>query len=133
MNTPVDMMVFDYNPQGEKKVTMTPMDSIKYHRKFMQTGILAIDPKTGEVKTWVGGINNKYFQYDHIGSYRQVGSTFKPFVYATAITLQGISPCFPVIDQPYTIAPGDGSFGLLATVDSEKCRWKVYRESVYAF
>ena len=114
MNTPVEMMVFDYNPQGEKKVTMSPMDSIKYHRRFMQTGILAIDPKTGEVKTWVGGINNKYFQFDHTGASRQVGSTFKPFVYATAITLQGISPCFPVIDQPYTIGPGDGSFGLLA-------------------
>ena len=113
MNTPVDMMVFDYNPSGEKQVKMSPLDSIKYHRRFMQTGILAIDPRTGEVKSWVGGINNKYFQYDHIGSSRQVGSTFKPFVYATAITLQGISPCFPVIDQPYTIAPGDGSFGVL--------------------
>ena len=114
MNTPVEMMVFDYNPSAEKKVTMTPMDSIKYHRRFMQTGILAIDPQTGEVKTWVGGINNKYFQFDHTGASRQVGSTFKPFVYATAITLQGISPCFPVIDQPYTIAPGDGGFGVIA-------------------
>jgi len=113
MNTPVDMMIFDYGTAGEKKVNMSPLDSIKYHRKFMQTGILAIDPKTGEIKTWVGGINNKYFQFDHIGSSRQVGSTFKPFVYATAITLQGISPCFPVMDQPYTIGPGDGSFGLL--------------------
>lgn len=113
MNTPVEMMVFDYGPAGEKKVTMSPLDSIKYHRRFMQTGILAIDPKTGEIKTWVGGINNKYFQFDHIGSSRQVGSTFKPFVYATAITLQGISPCFPVMDQPYTIGPGDGSFGVL--------------------
>lgn len=113
MNTPVDMMVFDYVEKAERQVKMTPLDSIKYHRKFMQTGILAIDPKTGEVKVWVGGINNKYFQYDHIGSSRQVGSTFKPFVYATAIALQGISPCFPVIDQPYTIAPGEGSFGLI--------------------
>lgn len=113
MNTPVEMMVFDYGTAGEKKVTMSPLDSIKYHRRFMQTGILAIDPKTGEIKTWVGGINNKYFQFDHIGSSRQVGSTFKPFVYATAITLQGISPCFPVMDQPYTIGPGDGSFGVL--------------------
>ena len=113
MKTPIDMLVFDYSAAGEKLVKMSPLDSIKYHRRFMQTGILAIDPRTGEVKTWVGGINNKYFQYDHIGSSRQVGSTFKPFVYATAITLQGISPCFPVIDQPYTIAPGDGSFGVL--------------------
>jgi penicillin-binding protein 1A len=113
MNTPVDMMVFDYNEAGEKMVNMTPLDSLKYHRKFMQFGSLAIDPKTGEIKSWVGGINNKYFQYDHIGSSRQVGSTFKPFIYATAITLQGISPCFPVRDQPYTIAPGDGNFGVI--------------------
>jgi penicillin-binding protein 1A len=115
MNTPVDMMVFDYNPSGEKKAHMSPLDSIKYHRRFMQTGILAIDPKTGEIKTWVGGINNKYFQFDHIGSSRQVGSTFKPFIYATAITLQGISPCFPVVDQPYTIGPGDGNFGMISS------------------
>lgn len=113
MNTPVDMMVFDYNEAGEKKAHMSPLDSIKYHRKFMQFGSLAIDPGTGEVKAWVGGINNKYFQFDHTGASRQVGSTFKPFIYATAITLQGISPCFPVRDQPYTIAPGDGTFGLL--------------------
>ncbi|MEO6132127.1 MAG: transglycosylase domain-containing protein [Saprospiraceae bacterium] len=115
MNLPVDMMVFDYNAKGEKMAHMSPLDSIKYHRKFMQTGILAIDPKTGEVKTWIGGINNKYFQFDHTGASRQVGSTFKPFVYATAITLQGISPCFPVLDQPYTIGPGDGNFGLQST------------------
>lgn len=113
MKKPVDMMVFEYNAAGEKKANMSPLDSIKYHRRFMQTGSLAIDPKTGQVKVWVGGINNKYFQYDHIGSSRQVGSTFKPFVYATAITLQGISPCFPVRDQPYTIAPGDGTFGVI--------------------
>jgi penicillin-binding protein 1A len=113
MNTKENLMVFDYGEGGEKSMEITPLDSIKYHRRFLQTGILAIDPKTGEIKTWVGGINNKYFQYDHIGSSRQVGSTFKPFIYATAITLQGISPCFPVIDQPYTIAPGDGNFGLL--------------------
>ncbi|HUR31291.1 MAG TPA: transglycosylase domain-containing protein [Saprospiraceae bacterium] len=114
MNTPVDMMIFDYNESGEKLAHMSPLDSIKYHRKFMQFGSLAMDPHTGEVKSWVGGINNKYFQYDHTGSSRQVGSTFKPFIYATAITLQGISPCFPVRDQPYTIAPGDGSFGVIA-------------------
>ncbi len=113
MKKPIDMMVFEYNAAGEKKANMSPLDSIKYHRRFMQAGSLAIDPKTGQVKAWVGGINNKYFQFDHTGASRQVGSTFKPFVYATAITLQGISPCFPVRDQPYTIAPGDGNFGVL--------------------
>ena len=112
-NTPVKMKVFAYNEKGEEEREMTPLDSIKYHRQFLQTGILAIDPRNGHIKTWVGGINHKYFQYDHIHSSRQVGSTFKPFVYATAIALQGFSPCYPVIDQPYTIGPGDGSFGLL--------------------
>ena len=111
-NTPVMMRVFDY-ANGDKEVKMSPLDSIRYHRMILQTGILAIDPRDGQVKTWVGGVNHKYFQYDHIQISRQVGSTFKPFVYATAIALQGFSPCFPVKDQPYTIAPGDGSFGLL--------------------
>ncbi len=111
-NTPVQMRIFDY-ATGEKEVTMTPLDSIKYHRKILQTGILALDPRDGHIKTWIGGVNHKHFQFDHIQISRQVGSTFKPFVYATAIALQGFSPCFPVLDQPYTIAPGDGSFGLL--------------------
>ena len=113
LTTPVDMMVFEYNEAGEKMAHMSPLDSLKYHRQFMQFGSLAMDPKTGEIKAWVGGINNKYFQFDHTGASRQVGSTFKPFIYATAITLQGISPCFPVRDQPYTISPGDGNFGVL--------------------
>lgn len=115
MTTPVDMLVFEYNEAGEKMVRMSPLDSLKYHRMFMQFGSLAMDPKTGEIKAWVGGINNKYFQFDHTGASRQVGSTFKPFIYATAITLQGISPCYPVRDQPYTISPGDGNFGVLAS------------------
>ncbi|MFK7936162.1 MAG: penicillin-binding transpeptidase domain-containing protein, partial [Saprospiraceae bacterium] len=74
-----------------------------------------VDPVTGHVKSWVGGINHKYFQYDHVNSNvsRQVGSTFKPFIYATAIALQGISPCFEVIDIPVTILPGEGNFSLL--------------------
>ena len=112
-NTKVPMKVFAYNESGEKEVEMTPLDSIRYHRQFLQTGVLALDPRNGQIKTWVGGVNHTYFQFDHIRSSRQVGSTFKPFVYATAIALQGFSPCFPVVDRPYTIAPGDGSFDLL--------------------
>lgn len=111
-NTPVEMEVFDYT-EGLKKVQMSPLDSIKYYRKFLQTGILAVDPRDGHIKTWVGGVDHRYFQFDHVQTSRQVGSTFKPFVYATAIALQGFSPCFPVVDQPYTIAPGDGQFDLL--------------------
>jgi penicillin-binding protein 1A len=100
------MKVFTWNnPKLEKDTFMSPMDSLRYHRMFLQTGMLAVDPTTSEIKAWVGGINFKYFQFDHIQSQRQVGSTFKPFVYATAIAQQHISPCFEVYDQPVTI-PG---------------------------
>jgi penicillin-binding protein 1A len=112
-NTKIRMTVFAYNNRMETDTVMSPMDSIKYHRMFLQTGSLAMDPVTGHVKVWIGGINHKYFQFDHINLNRQVGSTFKPFVYATAIAIQGISPCFQVTDAPVTIAPGDGNFGLL--------------------
>jgi penicillin-binding protein 1A len=109
---PVLMKIFDYSPSGEKEVTMTPMDSIRYHRMILQLGSLAMDPKTGFIKAWVGGVNYKYFQYDHIRTNRQVGSTFKPFIYATAIFQQGISPCFKVLDVAQTISVGEGSFHL---------------------
>lgn len=109
---PVKMRVFAYNQKMESDTTMTPMDSLKYHHNFLQIGSMAVDPRTGYVKTWVGGINNKYFAYDHVTSNRQVGSTFKPFIYATAIGQQGMSPCFQVQDLPQTIMPGDGEFYL---------------------
>lgn len=112
-NTKVKMTVFAYNDRMETDTTMSPLDSIKYHRMFLQTGSLAVDPVTGHIKVWIGGINHKYFQFDHTNINRQVGSTFKPFVYATAIAINGVSPCFQVVDAPVTIAPGDGNFGLL--------------------
>jgi len=112
-NQPVeDMRVFAYVEGLEKDTTMSPLDSIRYHRMFLQTGILAVEPKTGEVKVWIGGVNHKYFQYDHVRTNRQVGSTFKPFIYATAIDQQGISPCFKVYDLPQSIKAGDGKFAL---------------------
>ncbi|MCO6475799.1 MAG: penicillin-binding protein [Phaeodactylibacter sp.] len=112
-NTVTKMRVFTYDtPEMEKDTVMTPLDSVKYHRMILQTGILAVDPVTGYVKVWVGGVNFKYFQYDHNRTSRQVGSTFKPFVYATAIAQQGFSPCYQVYDLPQTIAPGDGNFFL---------------------
>ncbi len=113
IDTPAGMKGFAYNERMETDTVMSPFDSIKYHRMFLQTGILAVEPATGRVKVWIGGINHKYFQFDHININRQVGSTFKPFVYATAIAQQGISPCYQVYDVPTTIAPGDGNFGLL--------------------
>ena len=85
----VKMKIFAYTPQGEKTVEMTPLDSIKYHNMHLQLGSISVDPKTGYVKTWVGGVGHKYFKFDHINSNRQVGSTFKPFIYGTAIIEQG--------------------------------------------
>ncbi len=113
-STPIPMKVFTYgNAELEKDTLMTPLDSIKYHRMFLQTGILGVDPRNGQVKIWIGGVNQKYFQYDHVRANRQVGSTFKPFVYATAIQEMGFSPCFPVYDIPQSIKAGqEGGFYL---------------------
>lgn len=111
-NRKTKMKVFAYNAKGEKQVTMTPIDSIKYHKSMLQTGMLAIEPQSGYIKAWVGGINFKHFKYDHINTQRQVGSTFKPFIYATAIFNKGISPCMKVKDQQYVISPGEGDFKL---------------------
>ncbi len=109
---PVPMRVFAYNDAMEKDTVMSPLDSLKYHHNFLQIGSLAVDPHTGHVKAWIGGINYKYFQYDHTRTRRQVGSTFKPFVYAAAIAMQGISPCYQIPDLPRSILPGEGNFGL---------------------
>jgi len=99
------MKVFTW--KGERDTTMTPTDSIRYYKSFLQTGVMAMEPQTGQIKAWVGGINYKYFQYDHVGQgARQVGSTFKPFVYATAIEQLNMSPCDSIIDSPFTIPKG---------------------------
>lgn len=99
------MKIFSW--QGEIDTLMTPMDSIRYYKHFLQAGLMSMEPQTGHIKAWVGGIDYKYFQYDHVGQgARQVGSTFKPFVYATAIEQLGMSPCDSIIDSPYTIPVG---------------------------
>ena len=99
------MTVFHW--RGEKDTIMTPLDSIKYYKHFLHTGMLAMEPETGHIKVWLGGINQKYFKYDHVNQgARQVGSTFKPFVYATAIDQLKYSPCDSIIDAPYTIPAG---------------------------
>jgi penicillin-binding protein 1A len=99
------MTVFTW--KGERDTVMTPLDSIRYYKHFLQSGLMAMEPQTGHVKAWVGGINYKYFQYDHVGQgARQVGSTFKPFVYATAIEQLGMSPCDTIIDGPFMIRKG---------------------------
>ena len=105
--------VFAYNDKGYEYKSMTPLDSIKYHQMHLQIGSLAIEPNSGKVKTWVGGINYDYFKFDHVQNDRQVGSTFKPFVYITAIFEQKFSPCRAVKDVQYTIPAKDPYFKLL--------------------
>jgi penicillin-binding protein 1A len=78
--------------KGEQERPISKLDSIQYYFLMLNTGFLAMDPSNGHIKAWVGGINNKYFQYDHVKSKRQVGSTFKPLVYATALE-NGFHPC----------------------------------------
>lgn len=87
---------------GEEEVEMSPWDSIRYHKQIAQAGLMSMVPGTGEIKAWVGGINWQHFQYDHIKQgKRQVGSTFKPFVYATAIMKLGMTPCSTVSNATY--------------------------------
>ena len=99
------MKIFSW--KGEIDTLMTPKDSIRYYKHFLQAGLMSLEPQTGHIKAWVGGIDYKFFQYDHVGQgARQVGSTFKPFVYATAIEQLGMSPCDSIIDSPFMIHKG---------------------------
>ena len=116
-DTPVKMTVFSWKG-GEAEKEMSPLDSIKYYLTLLNTGLLAADPQTGAVKAWVGGINHKYFQYDHVKSRRQVGSTFKPVVYAAALQ-SGMLPCEYTPNRELTYAEyedwqpknADGEYG----------------------
>ncbi|MEO7445320.1 MAG: transglycosylase domain-containing protein [Ferruginibacter sp.] len=91
---PVKMKIFSWtgNDKHEKDSVMSPYDSIKYHKQLLQTSFAAMDPRTGEIKAWVGGINFKWFKYDHVLAKRQVGSTFKPLLYTLAVTDAGYTP-----------------------------------------
>jgi penicillin-binding protein 1A len=102
---PVRMKIFswDGNEKHEKDTIMTPYDSIKYHKQLLQTSFAAMDPRTGEIKAWVGGINYKWFKYDHITAKRQVGSTFKPLLYTLAITDAGYTPQTYIPGGPLTL------------------------------
>jgi penicillin-binding protein 1A len=97
---PVEMSIFSWD--GDIDTVLSPMDSIRYYKHFLQAGMLSMDPRTGFVRAWVGGVNYRHFKYDNVkqGS-RQVGSTFKPFVYALAMQ-EGWSPCTEVLNIPVT-------------------------------
>ncbi|CAA0219839.1 penicillin-binding protein 1A [Tenacibaculum maritimum] len=104
-NKKTEMRVFSW--KGDKDTVMSPNDSIKYYKYFLRSGLVAIEPQTGHIKAWVGGINNKHFKYDAVDQQkRQVGSTFKPFVYATAINQLNLSPCDKFPNTLYTIPKG---------------------------
>ncbi len=103
---PVPMTIFSW--KGEIDTVMTPMDSMRYYKYFLQTGFMAMEPQTGYIKAWVGGINYKHFKYDHVRQgKRQVGSTFKPFVYALAMQ-ERWSPCYMVPNLPVTFELPEG-------------------------
>ncbi|WP_299217347.1 transglycosylase domain-containing protein [uncultured Dokdonia sp.] len=123
-----EMSVFSW--QGDIDTTMTPRDSIRYYKKFLRTGMMSMVPQTGEVRAWVGGIDMAHFQYDHVQTgKRQVGSTFKPFLYATAVDQLHISPCDTLPNTLFSIAAGrhgntkdwepknsDGNYGGMMTM-----------------
>jgi penicillin-binding protein 1A len=114
----VNMRIFAWNDSREKDTVMTPYDSIKYHRQMLQAGFMVMDPLTGEVKAWVGGVGFKSFKYDHvnINTKRQVGSTMKPLLYSLAIEEAGFTPNTTVYDQQQSF----GSYGLVPAT-SKSC------------
>jgi penicillin-binding protein 1A len=98
---PKRMKVFTWN--GEKDTTFSSTDSIKYYTKLLNTGMMTMEPTTGKIKVWVGGIDYRYFNYDHVNqARRQAGSTFKPFAYLTALD-NGFTPCDKFTDKPVSI------------------------------
>jgi penicillin-binding protein 1A len=102
------MKIFTWN--GEKDTIFSSYDSLAYYKHFLQTGFMAMDPSSGYIKAWVGGINYKYFKYDHVQQgKRQPGSTFKPIVYTTILGEIGADygPCYKAVDAPISFASGD--------------------------
>ena len=98
------MKVFTWKrTDGDTTLVMSPLDSLAYYKRFLQAGMMTMDPFTGSIKAWVGGLDYRFFQYDHVKQgHRQAGSTFKPFVYLTALD-NGYSPCDRIRDQRVTI------------------------------
>lgn len=106
MNKKDTMTIYDWKTGREKKVMMSAIDSLNYYKRILRAGMMAMDPYTGQVKTWVGGLNYKYFKYDAVGQgKRQPGSTFKSFVYCAAIDSAAfnMSPCDKIKDQPFEV------------------------------
>ncbi len=108
-NKPVEMTVFSWN--GPIDTVMTPMDSIRYYKWFLQASLMSIESNTGHVKAYVGGLDFRFFKYDHVmQGRRQVGSTFKPFLYALAMQEGEYTPCSRIPNIQYSIQLPDGKF-----------------------
>ncbi|MBG0782854.1 MAG: transglycosylase domain-containing protein [Bacteroidales bacterium] len=108
-HTPVRMRVFSWD--GPVDTVMTPMDSIRYYKFYLQASLLSVDSHTGYVRAYVGGNDYRFFQYDHVTqAKRQVGSTFKPFLYTLAMQEGEYSPCFKVPNISYSVQLFDGTF-----------------------
>ena len=127
---PVRMKIFSWkgNEKHEMDTVMTPIDSIKYHKQLMQTSFVAMDPRSGEIKAWVGGIDFRWFKYDHVTANRQVGSTFKPLLYTLAITDAGYTPETYIPGGPLTlngktISTGGGTCAYCLAKSINGCAW----------
>jgi penicillin-binding protein 1A len=128
------MRVFAYNEKGYMDVEWTPMDSIRYYKQFLETGMLAINPENGHVKAWVGGLDAEYFKVDHIAqTKRQVGSTFKPFVYTAAFD-NGYTPCTRVDGGPLEwVDPNTGKVWRPKNADGKYPRGKLALRKALAY
>ncbi|MDA3904977.1 MAG: transglycosylase domain-containing protein [Bacteroidales bacterium] len=108
-NTPAEMTLFSWN--GDFDTIMTPMDSIRYYKHILQAGLMSVQPQTGHVKAYVGGLDYRYFKYDNVTqAKRQVGSTFKPFVYTLAMQEGNMSPCSKMANVQPIIRLPNGTF-----------------------
>jgi penicillin-binding protein 1A len=123
-NTKTEMTIFSW--QGDRDTILTPLDSVKYYKKILQSGFMSMEPQTGFVRAWVGGLDYRYFKYDHVkDGMRQVGSTIKSFLYTLAMQ-EGYSPCykipnvrvtFEIPDQPsWSPENADGKYGGMMTL-----------------
>ncbi len=123
LSQPVRMTIFDWQ-SGALDTLLSPLDSIAFYTTLLQTGLLAIEPETGLIRAWVGGIDHRFVQYDHVKASRQIGSTMKPLVYATAIE-QGMSPCEYHLNErlvyeqfaSYSPSNSDGEYGGAYSMD----------------
>ncbi len=117
--TPVEMMVFSWN--GPVDTVMTPYDSIRYNKFFLHAGLMSMESKTGFVKAYVGGIDYRFFQFDHVTQgKRQVGSTFKPFLYSLAMQEGEFTPCTKIPNISYSVELGDGTYWTPRNSDTKR-------------